>query len=211
VCNSHPRLEKMKLALFGPPGSGKGTYAKMLGETFKVDVISIGDILREEVENKSEIGVKVDKLMKKGELVSDDIILKIVENRIYGKEEIIFDGFPRSMGQINVDVDRAVGIVCSDEVCIKRITNRLTCSKCGEIYNVLTVPPKKKGVCDVCGGKLVSRSDKKVVKDRLRVFKRETLPVINYYKKEKILVNVNGERPVDEVYKDIRKLFKPKE
>ena len=183
----------------------------MLGETFRVDIISIGDILREEVENKSEIGIKVDKLMKKGELVSDDIILKIVNSRIYGKDDIIFDGFPRSMGQINIDVDRAVGIVCSDELCIKRITNRLTCSKCGEIYNILTVPPKKKGICDICGGKLVSRSDKKVVKDRLRVFRRETLPVINYYKKEKILVNVDGERPIDEVYKDIRKLFKPKE
>lgn len=201
----------MKLALFGPPGSGKGTFARMLGETFRVPVIATGDILREEVEKKSPIGVKIKKLMDGGMFVSDDIVSKIVNERVYGKDDVIFDGFPRTVGQINVDIDKAVNIICSDELCIKRITSRLTCSKCGGIYNVITVPPKKKGICDKCGGKLVSRSDKNVVEKRLGVFKKETLPVIDYYKKKKILVNVDGERPIDEVYKDIRKLFKPKQ
>ena len=190
----------MKLALFGPPGSGKGTFARMLGKTFRVPVIATGDILREEVEKKSEVGVKIKKLIESGVLISDDVVSKIVSDRVYGKDDVVFDGFPRTVGQINVDVDRAVNITCSDELCIKRITSRLTCSKCGGIYNIITVPPKKKGICDKCGGKLVSRSDKKV-----------TLPVIDYYKKKKILVNVDGERSISEIYSDIRKLFKPKQ
>ncbi len=201
----------MKLALFGPPGSGKGTFARMLGKTFRVPVIATGDILREEVEKKSEVGVKIKKLIESGVLISDDVVSKIVSDRVYGKDDVVFDGFPRTVGQINVDVDRAVNITCSDELCIKRITSRLTCSKCGGIYNIITVPPKKKGICDKCGGKLVSRSDKKVVEKRLGVFKKETLPVIDYYKKKKILVNVDGERSISEIYSDIRKLFKPKQ
>jgi adenylate kinase len=199
----------MKLTIFGPPGSGKGTYAKMLGQDFRVPVISIGDLLREEVENKSEIGLKVKDLMGKGELVSDEIVLEIVNKNI--SDDVVFDGFPRDMKQISVDVDKAINLTCSDEICIKRITNRLICSKCKKIYNLVTLPPREEGECDECGRNLISRIDENVVKDRLRVFKRETLPVINYFRKKGVLVEVDGERAIDEVYADIRKLFKLKE
>jgi len=198
----------MKLTIFGPPGSGKGTYAKMLGKDFRVPVISIGDLLREEVTNKSEIGLKIKDLMEKGDLVPDEIVLEIVNKKI--SDNVVFDGFPRDMKQISVDVDKAINLTCSDEVCIKRITNRLICSKCKKIYNLITLPPRVKGECDECGGNLISRVDANVVKDRLRVFKRETLPVINYFRKKNVLVEIDGERSIDEVYADIRKLFKLK-
>ncbi len=198
----------MKLTIFGPPGSGKGTYAKMLGKDFRVPVISIGDLLREEVANESEVGLKVKDLMGKGELVPDEIVLEIVNKKI--SDNVVLDGFPRDMKQISVDVDKAINLTCSDEICIKRITNRLICSKCKKIYNLITLPPRVKGECDECGGNLISRVDTNVVKDRLRVFKRETLPVINYFRKKNVLVEIDGERSIDEVYADIRKLFKLK-
>lgn len=201
----------MRLTIFGPPGSGKGTYAKMLGKTFRVPVISIGDLLREEVENKSEVGLKIKNLMKKGELVPDGVVTKIVKTKVGSEKNIVFDGFPRNMRQLAIGVDKAISLICSDKICIDRITSRLTCSKCKKIYNLITVPPNKKGFCDICKGKLVSRSDKQAVKGRLRVFKRETLPVINYFKKNKKLAEVDAERAISDVYKDIRKLFKVEE
>ena len=200
----------MKLTILGPPGSGKGSFAKRLGEDFRVPVISVGDILREEVENSSKIGKDIKSIMKKGDLISDDIILKIVNKNLEEKDDVVFDGFPRTIKQINVDIDRAVNLICSDEICIERIMNRRICNKCKKIYNVVTEKPKKQGICDICKGKLVSRSDKNVVKNRLRVFRRETLPIINYYKKKGNLVDIDAERNIDEVYRDIRKLFKPK-
>ncbi len=205
-------FEKMRLTILGPPGSGKGSYASRLGNNFKVDVISVGDILREEVSNKSELGLKVKKFMSKGGLVPDEIILEIVNERVAGKDDVVFDGFPRTMKQINVDVDKAVNLVCSDEVIITRMLNRRICNKCKKIYNIITEKPKKENKCDVCNGKLVSRSDQTedVIRERLKVFKRETLPVINYYKKNGLLIDIDGERSIDEVYIDIRKLFKLK-
>lgn len=202
----------MKLTILGPPGSGKGSYASRLGNDFKVDVISVGDILREEVENGSEIGLKVKEFMVKGELVPDKIILQIVNKRIIGKDDIVFDGFPRTIKQVNVDIDKAVNLICSDDVIIARMLNRRICEKCKKIYNVVTEKPKKAGTCDVCGGKLVSRKDqtKDVIKERLRVFKRETLPVINYYKKNGSLVDIDGDRSLEDVYSDVRKIFKPR-
>lgn len=202
----------MRISLLGPPGSGKGIYAEKLGKDFRVPVISVGNILREEVENKTEIGKKIENSMKKGNLVPDELVLKLVNDRAGKKEDIIFDGFPRTIKQINVDIDLIVSLTCSDKVCIKRIKDRRICEKCNKIYNILTLKPKKKGICDVCGGKLVSRNDQgeDVIKDRLRIFRKETLPVIEYFKKKGNLDEINAERSVDDIYLDIRKLFKPK-
>jgi adenylate kinase len=197
----------MKLSLLGPPGSGKGVYAERLSKDFRVPVISVGNLLREEVEKKSELGVKIKKYLDKGELAPDDIVLKMVKKNL--EENVILDGFPRSITQVNVDIDKVASLTCSDEICIKRIMSRRICSKCNKIYNTITMKPKKTGVCDVCGGKLVSREDEKVIRERLKVFRRETMPVLEHYKKEGILFEIDAERSVDEVYRDIRKLFKP--
>ena len=202
----------MKISLLGPPGSGKGSYARRLNADYRIKVISLGDILRAEVEKKSEVGTRVRAYMNKGKLVPDNVVLEIV-NKNVGKEDMIFDGFPRDMSQVNVNVDKIIYLACSDDLCIKRIVNRRICEKCNKIYNLITLKPKKKGICDVCCGKLISRNDQTehVIKERLKVFRKETLPVINYYKEKGNLVEIDGERSADEVYNDIRKLFKSKE
>ncbi|MCX6814405.1 MAG: adenylate kinase [Candidatus Aenigmarchaeota archaeon] len=201
----------MNIVFLGPPGSGKGTYASRIAPQLGIPHISTGDLLREAVAKKTPLGKKAESYMKKGALVPDDIIMQIVKERLGKKDArpgFIFDGFPRTIEQADsLERIRRVEIVINlkipDFVIIQKILARRTCEKCGEIYNIAhikfgkvnmpPVSPKKLGICDKCGGKLVSRSDEteQIIKDRLDVYRKQTQPLIDYYTKKKLLRNVD--------------------
>ena len=201
----------MNIVFLGPPGSGKGTYASRIAPQLGIPHISTGDLLREAVAKKTPLGKKAESYMKKGALVPDGIIMQIVKERLSQKDAktgFIFDGFPRTIEQADsLEKIRRVEIVINlripDYVIIQKILARRTCEKCGEIYNIAhikfgkvnmpPVSPKKPGICDKCGGKLVSRTDEteKIIKDRLDVYREQTQPLIDYYSKKKLVRNVD--------------------
>jgi adenylate kinase len=201
----------MNIVFLGPPGSGKGTYASRSAPQLGIPHISTGDLLREAVANKTGIGKKAEGYMKRGELVPDGIIMQMVKERLSkpdAKPGFIFDGFPRTIEQADsLEGIRKVEIVINlnipDFVIIQKILARRTCEKCGDIYNIADIHfgrvdmppvlPKKPGICDKCGGKLVSRSDEteQIIKERLDVYREQTQPLIDYYKKKKILRDVD--------------------
>jgi adenylate kinase len=201
----------MNIVFLGPPGSGKGTYASRIAPQMGIPHISTGNLLREAVAKKTSVGKKAEGYMKKGVLVPDEIILQMVRERLSrpdAKPGFLFDGFPRTISQAdNLEAIRKVEIAINlripDKVIIEKILARRTCEKCGEIYNIADIRfgkvnmppvlPKKPGICDKCGGKLVSRSDEteKIIKDRLDVYRKETQPLIDYYTKKKILRDVD--------------------
>ena len=188
----------MRIVLLGFPGSGKGTQAKLMAEKYRVPQISTGDILRAAVADKTEIGKKVAAVMAAGELVSDDIVIDAVTDRVRSAESrrgFVLDGFPRSIPQAQ-ELDTRLGwmsrslqlvlhFALDNDVVVKRITGRLTCGKCGAIFNRFFSPPAKKGVCDQCGSKkLEHRPDdnEKILRARLEAYERDTGPLISYYR-----------------------------
>jgi len=194
----------MRLILLGPPGGGKGTVAKKLQAEFNIPVISTGVILREAVDKKNKLGIEVENIMKKGGLVPDHIILEIIKERIKRedcKNGYIFDGFPRNIKQanslekLNKELNEHIDCVLYFEIpfskIIQRLSNRRVCKKCSTNYNLLFNPPKKNNTCDLCGGELYQREDDKeeTIKNRLKVFTKQTIPLKTYYK-EKILLKV---------------------
>jgi len=194
----------MQAVLLGPPGSGKGTQAVRLAERLGFQHLATGDILREEVKNKTKLGMDAKIFMEKGELVPDQLILEMVSSHFQPKESYIWDGFPRTEAQAvgldamlavrNLSVDLAVLLDVPDEVIIRRISGRLFCPGCGANYQRETMPPKKTGVCDPCGSRLEARADDRpeVVAKRLAVYREQTAPVTGYYEKQGRLVRVNG-------------------
>ena len=206
----------MKIVFLGPPGSGKGTYASRIAPKFNIPHISTGDIFREHLKKGTDIGKKIERVMKEGNLVSDDIVMEVVKERISRddcKNGYIFDGFPRTLEQARMldemdNIDVVINIVVPDDWVIKRITSRRTCRKCGKIYNVLFIRPKEEGKCDECGGELYVRDDEKeeVIKERLRVYKELTEPLIEYYRKKgllKDLVTPSIDAPIPEIVDQI--------
>ena len=187
----------MKMMIMGPQGSGKGTYAERLSEKFGVPHISTGEIFRENIKKKTELGKKIEKFVNSGLLVPDDVTMQVVKQRINEpdcKKGFIFDGFPRTLKQAEElekvsPLDVVVYLDAPEWLLIKRMSSRVTCKKCGKIYNLLNVKPKKDGVCDDCGGELVVREDEtpEVIKMRLKEYERGTKPLIDYYEKKGIL------------------------
>lgn len=192
----------MKLILIGASGAGKGTQAKKISSKYSIPHISTGDILREHIKNKTEIGIKVKNLLDQGILVSDDIITELVKLRINEadcKNGFILDGFPRTISQAQdlesiVNIDKAVYINVDDNLIIDRLTGRRICKNCTAMYHVQYAKPKITNVCDVCGNELSQREDDKpeTVKDRLKIFHELTSPIINFYKDKGCLFEVNG-------------------
>ena len=181
----------VKIIFIGPQGSGKGTQAKILSEELKIPHISTGDIFRSLT---GELKQEVDAIINKGNLVPDELTVKILKQRIQEpdtKAGFILDGFPRNLEQTKLlekitTIDKVIEITLSDEEAIKRISGRVTCEKCKAGYNELTSPkPKTPGICDVCGGKLIRRADdtKEAVKKRLETYHRETEPILEQYQK----------------------------
>ena len=188
----------MRIVLLGVPGSGKGTQAKLMAEKYRVPQISTGDILRAAVADKTEVGKKVAAVMAAGDLVSDDIVIDAVTDRLRGPESrrgFVLDGFPRNIPQAQ-ELDTRLGwmgrpvqlvlhLAVEDDVVIKRATGRLTCANCGAIFNKFFSPPAKKGVCDQCGSKKLEHRDDdnaKTVRARLASYERDTSPLISYYR-----------------------------
>lgn len=199
----------MRLIFLGPPAVGKGTHAGDAARHYGIPKISTGDILREEAKKKTEQGRRVKEIIERGELVPDKIIIEILKEKISQpdcKKGFILDGFPRTIEQAEAldkttNTTLVVNFQASHETLMARMTNRLTCRKCEAIFNTLFVKPKKEGVCDRCGGELYQREDQKpdVVDKRLKVYRRETEPLIDYYKKKGLLVDFNAEGPKKEV------------
>jgi adenylate kinase len=205
----------MKLIFFGPPGAGKGTQAQKTSDEFGIQHISTGDILREAVKNETELGLKVKDILERGDLVSDDIINKLVENKVVDMDSFILDGYPRTIEQAkfldhalekaNKKIDAIIMIDVSEEEIVNRITNRRVCPKCGKVYNLLTLKPKKDMKCDLDGTELIQRDDDKedTVRDRYRVYENNTEPVIEYYRKNKKIFTINGSKDITTVTKEL--------
>lgn len=200
----------MKLLILGKQGCGKGTQGKMIAERYRIPNIVTGDILRRISQEKTKTGEELKKLLAEGKLAPNELTNKLVLNEIKSKKDFILDGFPRSAEQVgplekNVKVDLVILLEISDKVAIKRISARRNCPQCAELYNLITKKPKKDEICDKCKIPLAQREDDKeqAIKERLAIYKKQTQPIINFYKKKGILREFNGELPPEEVFKDI--------
>jgi len=205
-----------RVVLLGAPGAGKGTQAKMLIDRFKIPQISTGDILRKAVADGTPLGKEAKVIMDSGGLVSDKIVLGLVEERIKQpdcKSGFILDGFPRNTVQaealdkilsgMNMPLTVALNIDVDLNDLLKRLTGRRTCKACQQMYNIYFSPPKKEGTCDKCGGALFQRDDDKeaTIKKRLDVYQQQTAPLIDYYSKKKIMKTVMGVGGIEDIFK----------
>jgi len=212
----------MILILLGAPGVGKGTQGALISKEYNIPQISTGDILRNEVKNETELGKKAKVYMDKGELVPDDVIIGMMENRIKQddcKNGFILDGFPRTVAQAEafdemlkkngLELDRVLLIDVPEEEIIERLTGRRVCPNCGAVYHVKNNPPKKEGICDKCGSALVQRDDDKeeVVRNRLEVYKKNTMPLVDYYTKTSKLVKIDGTGEISEIFERVKKVL----
>jgi adenylate kinase len=205
----------LRLLFFGPPGAGKGTQAKKVAQEFQIVHISTGDILRDAVSKGTELGKMAKAIMDRGELVSDEIMNSLVKERLEELDSFILDGYPRTLDQakfldqatkeLQKEIDAAVLIDVSEEEIVKRISNRRVCPNCGKVYNLITLQPKEDEKCDVCGTKLIQRDDDKeeVVRERYKVYKKNTEPVIEYYRKNNKIITIDGAKNVEDVTKEL--------
>lgn len=215
----------MNVVLLGPPGAGKGTQGEVLSKRYRVVHVSTGDMLREAVKNKSEVGKATKIYMDRGELVPDEVVIKMVTERISrgdAKRGFLLDGFPRTeiqaakldeaLRNTGKKLDMVLYFKTSPKVSIKRLSGRRVCVKCGANFHIKNMPPKRENICDYCGGKLIQRDDdtEETVRKRLVVYEKETKSLIRYYKKKGLLREVSGDLDVDTLFEDIEKLFTAK-
>lgn len=210
----------MKAVLIGPPGVGKGTQAKKIQAELGWRQIATGDILREAIQAQTTLGKLAETYIVQGTLVPDDIMLNLVEQTLYGDpplENFVLDGFPRTVPQAegltkllqrhSDALDRVVLLVAPFDAIAQRLAARRTCRQCGAIYNLMTSPPQKDAICDLCGGELFQRDDDRleVIQNRLDVYQRQTEPVVAYYRQQGLLQEVNGWGSVEEVNDNIKR------
>ena len=208
----------MRLVLLGPPGAGKGTQARALAALWGVPQVASGDLLRGVVREDSELGREAASYMDRGQLVPDDLVLKLVADRLRkddARPGFILDGFPRNVTQAealasgldryNLKLDKVVAVIVPDEEIVKRISGRRTCRSCDAMYHVVFEPPAKPGVCDKCGGELYQREDdaEDTVRERLKVYAEATRPLLDHYGRLGMLSKVDGVGRTDDVEKRI--------
>lgn len=203
----------MNLIFLGSPGAGKGTLAAFISEKYGIPQISTGDIFREAVKNRTELGLKVKSIMEKGELVPDELTVDLVKDRLAradAQSGYILDGFPRTIPQADSlntfqQIDAAINFEISDEIVIRRLSGRRVCRSCGAIYHIENMPPEVEEKCDTCGGELYIRDDDSIdaIKKRLKVYKQQTEPLIHYYKKKNLLKDIDSSTSVEVSSKQI--------
>jgi len=208
----------MYIIILGAPGAGKGTQADILSQEMDLPHIASGDLFRQALEKKTEVGILAKSYMDRGELVPDEITIKMILERINQADcasGCLFDGFPRTLHQAKVldkvlkeqekSIDKAVYIEVPNEELVKRLSGRWLCRTCQTPYHIINSPPKTPGKCDKCGGELYQRSDdrEKTVRDRLNIFFAQTVPILDYYKKQNKLIRVNGNLVMQAVAKEI--------
>lgn len=207
-----------RLILFGAPGSGKGTMGDLVQRDFHLVKISTGDILRNAIQQDTAVGRQARAYMESGGLVPDELVIELVRQRLSSGDldgGYVMDGYPRTLAQaealslIASESERAIFIEVTEAEAVERLLSRLTCSNCGAIYNQLTKPPKKAGICDICGGRVARRADdnEEAVRQRFRVYAERTMPVIEYYGRKNVLVRVDGSGAAAQVYDKIKGLI----
>ncbi len=214
----------MRLVLLGAPGAGKGTHAKMLSKELQLPHVSTGDLLRSNVANNTPLGQEAQGYMTKGLLVPDELVTKMLTERFKQpdvKKGFILDGYPRTINQaktldrilaeFTMTIDYALNLAVSDETVIQRLSGRLVCRACGANFHRVNMPPKKEGICDVCGGELYQRADDKeeTIKKRLTVYKNEVAALLEYYQTQKKLRTVSADKSVEQVLQAIVRLISP--
>lgn len=213
----------MNIILLGPPGAGKGTQAKRLEQSRGLVQLATGDMLRAAVAQKTEHGRKAKAVMERGDLVSDDIVVAIIAERLDApdvKQGFVLDGFPRNVAQAqaldkmldfkSMKLDAAIEMKVDDEALVERISGRFACANCGKIYHDRFEPPKTPGVCDVCGStEFVRRADdnEATVRSRLEVYNRQTAPLVEYYGSQGKLRTVDGMASMDEVTQELKEVL----
>lgn len=203
-----------RVVLLGPPGAGKGTQAKLLQERFAACQISTGDILRKAVADQTSLGKEAAQYIDRGVLVPDDVIVKLVAERLKDRDcetGFILDGFPRTipqaesldaiLKQMGLSLNRVLSVQVPREVIVERLSGRRSCKNCGGLAHVVFSPPTQEGVCDRCGGALYQRQDDEegTVANRLEVYERQTAPLVNYYRQRNLLREIDGVGAVDEI------------
>lgn len=212
----------MRLIMLGAPGAGKGTQAKKIAEKYHIPHISTGDIFRANIKAGTELGLKAKSYMDQGQLVPDEVTIGMLLDRISqddSKGGYVLDGFPRTIPQAESltaalkergeKIDYAVDVDVPDENIVNRMSGRRACLGCGATYHIVFNVPKQEGICDTCGESLVLRDDDKpeTVQKRLTVYHDQTQPLIDYYKKEGVLAEVDGTQDMEKVFQDIVKIL----
>lgn len=212
----------MNLILLGPPGAGKGTQAQRMVERYRIPQISTGDILRAAVKESTPLGMKAKGFMDRGQLVPDEIVIGIIEERLKAKDcnsGFILDGFPRTIPQaealqpilakLGKKIDHVINIEVDSEELVRRLTGRRTCKNCGAMFHVLFQPPKKEGLCDRCGGTLYQRADdnEEAIRTRLNEYEKQTAPLVHYYRGKKTLRPIQGVGGPDQIFGQIVRLL----
>ncbi len=205
----------MRIVFLGAPGSGKGTQAKLLVEKFEIPQIATGDLLREAVAKKTALGIEAKTAMDAGQLVSDEIVLGMIKQRLSQPDTqsgFILDGFPRNISQaqaldemleeLNQPLQGAIYLSVDFDILLRRITGRRTCEACGQVYNIYTTPPANENTCDKCGGNLLHRADdnETTIGKRLDVFNQQTKPLTDYYQSQNKLHTVQGIGDIEHIF-----------
>jgi adenylate kinase len=209
----------MQLILLGPPGSGKGTLADDLSDLYRIPHISTGDLFRDHIKKETKLGIEVKPFLQSGMLVPDSITIAMVEDRLSrpdSKRGYLLDGFPRTVPQAEAldqmktikdrPITAVINLMVRDETILRRLSNRRLCSKCGRGYNLVSMPPERDETCDECGGQLIQREDDRpeTIKKRLLTYKKQTKPLIAFYRDRDLLVDIDNEGSIEACFIAVR-------
>lgn len=212
----------MRIILLGPPGAGKGTQADLISKKYGIPHISTGDIFRQNINNRTKLGLEAEEYIHKGLLVPDELTLRIIEERLVKNDcnnGYLLDGFPRTVFQAEAlkeyyhnkseNIDLVIFFEVERALIIARNTGRRICSICGKCYHINFTPPKLLDKCDFCGGKLIQRKDdtETIILERMSVYYEQTMPLINYYTNAQVLYRVNGNGEIDKIFNDVCRII----